>query len=165
MEYFKKILSIIIVLILIYNIYISNKIVNDMLEGLWESTEEFCHDSKIDGMLLYIGPALSSFWINRKVYLIMYANDAIIINKKFNISNSCIINPFIQEKINLTFFLEDDKKADEVLDDESITDESIINIKTIMPTEQSVEINIPLGKMIWKNNDVVYADFTKNYSY
>lgn len=158
MNYVQKILAIIIVLILVYNIYISNKIFNGFLEGLWESTETFCSDSKIDGMLLYIGPVLSYFWVKRKAYLIMYANDVVIINKKFNISNMSMLNPIISDTVYLTFHLSDDKETLEV------DDPSLVSIETIMPLTQDVEIDISKGRMVWKNDDTIYGEFIKNFN-
>lgn len=158
MNYVQKILAIIIVLILVYNIYINNKIFNDFLEGLWESTETFCNDSKIDGMLLYIGPVLSHFWVKRKAYLIMYANDVVIINKKFNISNMLMLNPIISDTVYLTFRLSDDKETLEV------DDPSLVSIETIMPLTQDIEIDISKGRMVWKNDDTIYGEFIKNFN-
>src|SRR5271170_5610364 len=92
------ILSIIIfiVILLLYNSYQNHKLYNDFIEGLYISNDEFCNKADIDGMLIYIGNGNQ----HRKAYIIMYKDNAIIMNKKINIKfNNFIFSPFIKHKI------------------------------------------------------------------
>lgn len=162
MKYLEKILAIIIILILIYNIYMSNKIFNLFCEGLWTGSDEFCNDSKIDGMILYIGPYSYNFLnITRKAYLIMYANDAVMVNKKFEISYFLNLSPFLKNSIELTFLLKDPSE-DETLEIIEESDPSLIKLDTIMPLTQNVKIELDKGKMIWSNDETIYANLLKN---
>lgn len=178
-------LIVIVIIIILYNVYTNSKIINDQIEGLWIADEDFCNRTQIDGMMLYIGP-IESDWSNlsnnkqshvtlasinpiyseRKAYLIMYSNDSIVANKKFNmvIQNSVIdLLPFIKQncykKIQLYDTDESDELSDKLQDEDDI---SCIPLKKIMPLTQSITINFAEGKMIWENNDVIYGEFYKD---
>lgn len=165
-------LVLIIIIILFYNSYISNKICDDFIEGLWIADDNFCSRSQIDGLMVYIGPSESGWdprCRERKAYLVMYSNDSVIANKKLNLTfqGSFIdkINPFSKQIFYKKLYLRDPDSDGDVSEqiEEEIEDVSMISLKKIMPLVQNVEINISDGKMTWSGDDgVVYADLYKD---
>lgn len=130
---------IVLIILLIYRIHIENKHINEFLEGVWLSSEEFNKKAEIDNMVLYIGPPSEI----RNIYLIMYKDD-IVIDKKMKIKISLDYNFYLTTKF--------DGKIK--LIDEDITD--------IMPDKQNCIIDIINGSMIWKKNDTTYGEFLKD---
>ena len=102
----------------------------------------------------------------------MYANNSVIINKKFNIvfQDSILnkLNPFAKQIAYRKIYLYDPENPDDVSEqiEEEIEDTSAISLKKIMPLVQNVEINLSDGKMTWTGEDgVVYAElYRDNFS-
>jgi hypothetical protein len=163
-------LILLIIIIVIYNARENKKISNDILEGLWNGDENFCNKSQIDGMMVYIGPIISNGWDprcqERKAYLIMYANNSIIANKKFNIvlQESFLdkINPFIKSNLYKTIYLYDESPEEQL--EAEVDDISLIHLSKIMPLIQNMELNLITGKMTWSdpNDETVYAELYKD---
>lgn len=152
------IVLVIIILLVSLNIYISSKFYTNFLEGLWVGSENFCKDSGIDGFLIYLGPAaLNYFRIKRKAYLIMYANDSVLVNKPFDIEYFPI-SGLLTNNPEILINLIDPEKTEL----EEIDDPSMISLEKIMPLKQIIKLDINQGKMIWENENTVYLECYKD---
>lgn len=155
---------VVILLILVCNVYLRRQIYNSVIQGHWIANEDFCKRSGIDGMMLQIGPNLSSWREERLGYLIMHGGGAIIINKRFGIrmtgSIFDYINPFTSGSMTRGLKLFDldadgnlcSDDADNPLleiQDESLEDPSHVRISKIMPTTLRAEIDLSSGCMQW----------------
>jgi hypothetical protein len=125
--------------------------IKSTLPGLWNASPTFCTDSSIDGMMVYIGPDLEDGHClsNHKAYIIMHANNAIILQKTINMrithQNSWLadIAPGSRSvhRLNVEF--------EESPDDE----DDNISISSIMPISQVMELDLSNGKMTWTGLD------------
>ena len=138
-------LIILILIIMLYNYNVNSKMYNNVLEGMWSATEEFCKKSEIDGMIVYIGPKQK---LNkRKAYLIIHSDNTIISSEEMTISTGIGFPGFLaQSKTTRKIKIETD------LD--------------IMPDDLIMELDYT-GKMIWRaeNDDgemTSYADLLKD---
>jgi len=172
--------SVIVILILIiifligFNSYKQHSHIHEYLPGLWVADENFCNDSGIDGMVLYVGEKQDDGAHN--AYLIMYSTGAIIMEKKIALSISEIpsISPFFSDAIEKNLTLQDlslssdvssDNEKREAISALNIDDVSEIHLSKIMPLSMSVEINFTNNCMTWKDEETVYAKLYKdNYS-
>lgn len=181
------ILAVIVILfiIIIHNNMNMYKIYADQLEGLWSAPESFCKQSDIDGMLVYVGPALSSSVLSsekRKLCLIIHGNNTTIAYKKLEIKMSApvidIIVPFIgiSSKWSRTAKVTDDTNeiaTPEVDIMDEADDVSTIPLDKIIPERITITVSLNEGKMTWtgapltrsKNSepcDVMYAELYKD---
>jgi len=94
---------VILIMILLFYVYQRDVFTRACLQGLWVGEEKFCQDSEIDGMMIYIGEGCESG------YLIMYADNTIIMEKKFSITHKWGLGMFsVGSEIQKNVRLEDD---------------------------------------------------------
>lgn len=152
---------IILMVIISKNRSVSYDILNTGVTGLWMGDPEFCRKSEIDGIMIYIGPKIEDLGAH-KAYMIMYANNAIILQKSIQIS---IATPsglglFTALEIESNIILnDDDSLSSEQTDSQSLAG--------IMPLNQQMKYSPTLGKMTWTGLDddgqsVVYAEFYRD---
>lgn len=78
------VIIILLILLIIYFLKVSWETI--ILDGLWHAEDdEFCRKAEIDGMMLYIGPQTGTFRLSVPAYLIMYADNRVIVNKVFTL--------------------------------------------------------------------------------
>ncbi len=163
-------LIIALVIIIIYNLYISIDYEQRFMSGLWIADEDFCARADIDGMMLYIGSPSGpdvTLQTTYRAYLIMYAKSIIIADKKIGISISSplseLINPFFSSNVTRNIYLADGTMSIDMED--AVEDPSEIHIKKIMPQSLTAEIDFARGKMTWTCADdgKVYANLYKDY--
>lgn len=163
-QYIIASIVLVVILIIMYNAYTIKSAADNLLEGMWVASEEFCNESEIDGMFIYIGPPDSSKW-ERKAYLIMHADNAVITNKKLliNYSNGSIFDYFNPLISGLDFYgsisIKEDKDDDEL---DGISEAGEIPLSEIMPSDMEVELDMTTGKMIWAADDTIYARLFKD---
>jgi|SRR5271165_1977875 len=131
--------------------YKRNKFMTDFLPGLWVADEKFCKDSGIDGMVVYISNDGDSG------YMIMYANNAIVVEKKFSITWNWITSP-------LDLLQTDDIYTRNVSLDDLDSEEKI---EKIMPKDITLELDPLKGNLRFMNrkesdDGTLYADLYKD---
>jgi hypothetical protein len=140
------IIASVIVLIIIFVLiwYVNHtgvlEIYDNFMEGLWIASDDFCKRSDIDSMLLFIGPRESDTY---KAYMIIFAENKIALNEKLEIRMpywGMIAQNDIENQLD-------------------INNESL---GKIMPLKLSAKIDIGNGKMVWENDDIVYAELYKD---
>jgi hypothetical protein len=115
------------------------------MEGLWIASDEFCNKSEIEGMLLFIGPRTGFLNESRRAYLIMYAENKIVINEKLTMHISGYGN---------IWPIRGDVCCDVELDNKTL--------EKFMPAELTMKVNIGSGSMILENDSTVYAELHKD---
>jgi len=179
---------VVLLIIVIHNNMVVYKIYSNQLEGLWTAPESFCKQSDIDGMLVYVGPPLSSSILSsdrRKVCLIIHGNNTTIAYKKLEIKMSSpfmdIVLPFvgISSKWSRAANVIDDTKElsnPEVNIMDESDDVSTIPLEKIMPDRVTITVDLNEGKMTWvgrpllssrrkdseNSEDVTYAELYKD---
>jgi hypothetical protein len=155
-------LVLVLVAIASVNTYQCGNHLHNHLTGLWIADEKFCNDADIDGMLLYIGECEGR---KHNAYLIMYSDNAVILEKKFSfkvgrvIPSIVIIYPTTMSRL-VTL------KDPEVTDgNEDIPDESVIPLTDIMPLDLQMELDLAHGCLTWSSGDITYLKAYKdNYA-
>lgn len=128
---------------------------DNLMNGMWMASDDFCKRSDIDGMLIYIGPAERAFLTNtRKAYLIMHAEGAIVAAKNIDIKFSGIsVSPISPFEYTRTITLTDN-------DDE----DSPIQLEDMMPTTLKCITCVSQGSMIWVDDEgTSYAELFKSH--
>jgi hypothetical protein len=154
---------IIILLILLVTLVTTNHCkqtahVDEYLQGLWIADEDFCNDSEIDGMLIYIGPETEGY---RRAYLIMYQNNAIIAEKKIHMHlSSYIPKAWFASDIYYNIHIKDADVSE--LDDDNAQSVSEIKLSSIMPNQMNLTLNLANGCMTWESDETVYAKLYKD---
>lgn len=149
-------IAIIIMLMVIVAYYTTRtESYSQIIEGLWIASEDFCKRSDLGGMLIYIGPKISSSPETRMAYVIMYVSNSVLTSKsvKIIISDNIIPCGFGYGLIHKTITF------DELELDDMKSNNNNFNISDIMPNKLDVEIDIPHGKMIWKAYEAESDEF------
>lgn len=153
---------IILMMIAIKNRNTQYDMLSQGITGLWMGDPEFCRKSEIDGIMIYIGPRLEDLKVH-KAYMIMYANNAIILQKSIQISISASLGTgiFATSEIESDITLSDD---DGLADGQSDDNQSLAGI---MPLNQQLKYSPTIGKMTWTGLDdddqpVIYAEFYRD---
>ena len=130
-----------IFIIVIFNSRHSEK---SLIKGFWSGSTEFCNTSNLELFLIYIGEGSSE----RPSYILMKNSDGFIINNpvRLQINGGKSFSPLICECIeyNVTIDWLDNTAPD------------------FFPSEQTIHYYPTIGKMVWSNNDVIYAIIYKN---
>lgn len=140
------IVSIIIILFsLFYYIRVATE--SDLITGTWIATPEFCKQTDIDTMIVYIGPVLSNGLTSakRKVYIIMKKNDTFLLDDKYEFEFGRALGTLYSH--NNSYKLE------------ALTDE-----KVPFPTKMEMIIDLGKGNMEWKDDKTTYLLATKNFT-
>mgnify|MGYP001346132316 CR=1 FL=1 len=152
---------IILIVIMIKNRSIQHDVLNIGITGLWMGDPDFCRKSEIDGIMIYIGPKIEGIDAH-KAYIIMYADNAIILQKSIQISVapttsfSLFATTEFESQITLS---DDDSSTDDQSDSQSLAG--------IMPLNQQMKYSPVSGMMTWTGLDddgrsVVYANFYRD---
>jgi hypothetical protein len=143
----------IILLVLIFiNAKANYELYDDAIGGMWVSDPEWAADADIDGMLLFVGPSESYFSDTRKCYLIMHADDRVIVSKQIQMSISSGVNILPTKQLSCSVNVEDLEDEQEHL--EGVIDEGdSIPFEDIMPSDLTLEIGISSGKLVLKGLD------------
>lgn len=131
-----------LLLILFYLLYVLFTIhqhTGQVIRGLWTAEEDFCEESGIGGMIVYLR--------EKKLYLVIYDKDQVHLEAIFPYKIYYYPQLFLREKIPATIIIEDPEgKLDEVM-------------------EPQMEVELDLrGAMTWKGNDTLYASLTKHHT-
>lgn len=155
------ILLLLLIVLFIRNTSEHNDAIKCAVHGLWTADSKFCTDSSIDGMMIYIGPDLEevthlSGGSTHKAYIIMYANNNVILQKTINIAFS---------SGGLSLIARNRHTVDVEITD--IDEDSDSPITSIMPNTQTAVIDLINGKMTWtglneENELRVFADLYKD---
>lgn len=149
------IVIVLLVIVIVWNIHQTELTYQSTLNGMWIASTEFCNKSDIDGMMLYINSSGSKC----SAYLIMYANNVIILSK--NIEISFAWTPNLPNSI-----LTKTAQIYEVISEDE--PESKLDFNTIIPRNQTITLDISAGHMTWSSYDpeqldiVQYAEFYKD---
>lgn len=137
---------IIIMIIILLYLYIYPL---NFVSGIWKANDDFCQKADITGMLVTFAKDVGDFKIfsNLNTYIIISANNLIIFQKllKLKITGYRILNYYYY-----------------YASIENYDDNDDISISDIFPRNFWIIINIENGKMIWKNNDTIYAELFKD---
>ena len=145
-------ICVILLIVLVWNNAQSNKLYYSMLEGMWIAPAEFCAQSGIDGMMLYVGPDIGGF---HKGYLLMYSDNAVAVAKAIEIHFSFGLPGLIgknQMSKQATIKTQDIEES----------------LEEIMPEQQTITIDLTTGRMDWTAWDTdageprKYADFYRD---
>jgi hypothetical protein len=161
----EKLVIIFAVIVILVIVIISNNGMRDVhynqIEGLWMAPDSFCSESDIDGMIVYIGPALSGgspfAREKRKVCLIMHVNNATIVYKKLEMSlpfSILGIGSTWERKVKIKD--DDDSSATEDILEE-YGDANSIPLDEIMPKHINLTMNLKDGKMTWMGEPLATA--------
>lgn len=164
-----------VVMVIYYN-YSMYNLYSHQIEGMWVAPESFCKESDIDGMLVYVGPKLSSAMgrEKRKVCLIMHGNNVTIAYKKLEIvMGSPIMNmliPFtgVPSKWSRSAKVSDDsgEVADPEIDIMNESDDaSTIPLEKIMPENITITVDLNEGKMTWTGPPLKRSDDSEERTY
>jgi len=129
---------------------------DDMLTGMWVSDPEWAAKADLDGMLLYVGPSDSWIGDKRKCYLILYADNRVIVSKQIemNISSGYIsygqIIPSTQMicSVDVTDLYADVENQTDIKDEDDN-----IPFTDIMPKNLTLELGISSAKLVLKGID------------
>jgi len=155
MEYEHKIILGVVLVILILFIFAraNNELYNDMLTGMWVSDPEWAERADLDGMLLYVGQNESWFGDSRKCYLILHADNRVIVSKQIemNVSSGTILVPMksLSCSVEIRDLDEDDTEKLDGIQDE----DDNIPFEDIMPRYLTLELGISSAKLILTGND------------
>jgi hypothetical protein len=152
---------VIILIVMIYGAYRQNDQVSTYLTGMWNASDSFCQKSELDGMLLYIGPADTIFSKTRTAYLILYANNSVIVSKKIKIEFGYSFEFLPSQTIDITITLYDIDQDDnpiwypdnELSEMEDETHPDNIRLSKFMPQSMACELSIVDGRMKWIGDD------------
>jgi hypothetical protein len=134
------VLLIVIILTWIYFTWCVGHIYDATLEGLWMANDNFCAKSDVDGMLLFVGPR-NGFFDSRNAYIIIYANDKIVLNEKLVMSLSAWpASDYVEKKVSF----------------------SGTDIEKIWPAGMKMKLDVGAGHMILESDDTVYAELYKD---
>jgi len=157
---------VLLVLILLINARSNYELYDDMLGGMWVSDPEWAEKADLDGMLLFVGPNEGWFSDTRKCYLIMHADNHVIVNKQIEmcISSGVTLVPSKELTCSVQVTDLDGKDKDDEL---GISDEyDVIPFEEIMPKNMTLVIGISSGKLVLKGDDkgeeVQYAKLYKD---
>ena len=119
---------IIIVILLVWN-KTNQRTMNEFIQGMWIAPDEFCNQSDIGGMIIYIN--------NNKGYLVIHDNNAVLASGVFKLNYTArnCLNP---SNIKGTVAVEKEE----------------IDIDEIWPKNMNLEINMGTGCMIWQTDKV-----------
>lgn len=149
-------LCILVFVILIFLSRANYNLYDDMLTGMWVSDPEWAAKADLDGMLLYVGPSDSWIGDKRKCYLILYADNRVIVSKQIemDISSGYIsYGQIIPSKHMICSVDVTDLDAD-VENQTDIKDEDDnIPFTDIMPKNLTLELGISSAKLVLKGID------------
>jgi hypothetical protein len=122
------------------------------ITGLWVGDADFCRKSEIDGIMIYIGKPIDKI---HKAYIIMYANNAIIMQKSIEL---CIMSAVVTSSNNSNLV-----GTVKITEDEKQDDDSTL-LSSVMPSNQTICWQPAIGKMTWtgSDDDTIYAEFYRD---
>lgn len=149
------IVIVLLVMVVVWNIRQTALTFDSTLNGMWIASTEFCNKSDIDGMMLYINSSGSKC----SAYLIMYANNVIILSKNIEIAFAWtpnLPNSILTKTAQIYEVISEDEPQDE------------LDFNSIIPRNQTITLDISTGHMTWSSYDpeqddiVQYAEFYKD---
>lgn len=149
-------LCILVFVILIFLSRANYYLYDDMLTGMWVSDPEWAAKADLDGMLLYVGPSDSWVGDKRKCYLILYADNRVIVSKQIemNISSGYITYGQIVPSTQLVCSVDVTDLDGDVENQTDIKDEDDnIPFTDIMPKNLTLELGISSAKLVLKGID------------
>lgn len=140
----KILVGVVVILLLIGLSHANYELYDDMLYGMWVSDPEWAAKADLDGMLLYVGPSTSWVGEKRRCYLIMYANNRVVVSKQIQM-NISLISTLIPVKTHVCSVEIEDLDESEAF--EGITDDDI-PFEDIMPRSLTLELGVSSGKLV-----------------
>jgi hypothetical protein len=142
---------ILILLLVFVNAHANYELYDDMLGGMWVSDPEWAEQADLDGMLLFIGPCDSWISDTRKCYLIMHADNRVIINKQIEMKISSGITVMPSKQLSCNVNVKDLEEPEEDID--IVDEDDTIPFEDIMPNDMTLELGISSGKLVLKGID------------
>ena len=139
--------SLILLIILIWNYTQSNKVFYTTLDGMWMASASFCNRSGIDGMMLYVGPDVGGY---HKAYLLMYSDNHVVVSKAIELRFGMSLPSLIQKSVITKRVTITPQDPEDTLDD-------------IMPSDQMVTLDLATGRMDWSAWDFEAGE-TRQYA-
>lgn len=156
----KILLGVVVILLLIGISRANYELYDDMLSGMWVSDPEWAARADLDGMLLYVGPSVSWFGEKRRCYLIMYADNRVVVSKQIQM-NISLISTLIPVKTHYCSVDVEDLEDGETF--EGITDDDT-PFEDIMPRSLTLELGVSSGKLVIKGyEDGEETEFARLY--
>lgn len=149
-------LCILVFVILIFLSRANYYLYDDMLTGMWVSDPEWAAKADLDGMLLYVGPSDSWVGDKRKCYLILYADNRVIVSKQIemDISSGYISYGKIIPSTQMICSVDVTDLDGDVENQTDIKDEDDnIPFTDIMPKNLTLELGISSAKLVLKGID------------
>lgn len=128
-------LVIVLIIVIIYLLYIQHKTTDDFMHGMWKCDPEFCEQSEVDGVLLYIGDREKGL----KSYIIMTKDDEVSVNEQLT------LHPCMGYNKMTIDYCEDSVLAE------------------ALPEHIQITVDIPKGQMIWHDDEKKYFVFYKSH--
>jgi len=136
-------LFLVIFIIYIFTIYYNFSLIDDLIEGLWIGSPDFCSDAGLDSFILYIGEGSGS---THTCYILIQRNDKIFLNEPTELT-------IYWDWISL-------QNWSIHLNHGSLKHGTVkFNIPKItgFPNTQQISIYPTLGKMVLSDRDNIYA--------
>lgn len=116
------------------------------IHGFWTASPEFCTESDLRSMILYIGDG----YINKSAYMIIENDNGLIVNDALNIGMGwCMpLSPFrcYVKRFNVSFNWHDDMK----------------DVENVIPKNILMEYYPTIGKIVLSDSETTYAVLYKN---
>lgn len=151
----KIIIGVVLVLLVLFIFARANsELYNDMLTGMWVSDPEWAARADLDGMLLYVGQNESWFGDSRKCYLILHADDRVIVSKQIEmrISSGTILIPLKSLSCSVEIHDLDAEEGAEKLEGVQDEDDNI-PFEDIMPRYLKLNLGISSAKLTLTGTD------------
>lgn len=139
-------IAIVIIILLLYLVQ-TRRANDDYLYGFWVAEgDEFCEESGVDSMLVFIGPAESGWFKTKRTCYIVIMND--LCNQGFTLEYTQGLLPNFGSSVNFGPSF----SAAVVFDEENIWEDNV-----------SISIDAQRGTMKIYSGDTIYAKLTKQH--